>query len=46
MKKLIFNELIKLILVTFVVFSFVACGGGGSSGGDDYSPAPIMPDKQ
>ncbi|MBP5437226.1 MAG: hypothetical protein J6Y30_04510 [Treponema sp.] len=42
MKKLIFNELIKLILVTFVVFSFVACGGGGSSGGDDYSPAPIM----
>lgn len=42
MKKLIFNKLIKLILVTFVVFSFVACGGGGSSGGDDYSPAPIM----
>lgn len=42
MKKLIFNKLIKLILVAFVVFSFVACGGGGSSGGDDYSPAPIM----
>lgn len=42
MKKLVFNKLIKLILVTFVVFSFVACGGGGSSGGDDYSPAPIM----
>lgn len=42
MKKLIFNKLIKLILVTFVVFSFVACGGGGSSGGDDYAPAPIM----
>ena len=42
MKKLIFNELIKLILVTFVVFSFVACGGGGSSGGDDYNPAPVI----
>ena len=42
MKKLIFNKLIKLILVTFVVFSFVACGGGGSSGGDDYAPAPVM----
>lgn len=42
MKKLIFNKLIKLILVAFVVFSFVACGGGGSSGGDDYAPAPIM----
>lgn len=42
MKKLIFNKLIKLILVSFVVFSFVACGGGGSSGGDDYAPAPVM----
>jgi len=42
MKKLVFNKLIKLILVTFVVFSFVACGGGGSSGGDDYAPAPVM----